>query len=179
MTISWKNCPLSSRTHIWSTLFYANSKTCNHVRKNTTYWTCPQAMCLRKCCDRLSKMWTNWPRRQTSSWTITNKCKNKIIWNNSICKREYVLTLMLLIKSILYYLIDLKIKEAENSARRARGEPPLPDEDLNKLFKPIPALSRLESLLISNQIKNYSQQINEFTAQSFSNLFIAESLQNK
>jgi translation initiation factor 3 subunit H len=55
----------------------------------------------------------------------------------------------------------------------------LPDEDLNKLFKPIPALSRLESLLISNQIKNYSQQINEFTAQSFSNLFIAESLQNK
>jgi translation initiation factor 3 subunit H len=73
----------------------------------------------------------------------------------------------------------LQKKEAENSARRSRGEAPLPEEDINKIFKPIPAVSRLETLLISNQIKNYSQQINEFAAQSFSNLFIAEAVQNK
>ncbi len=70
-------------------------------------------------------------------------------------------------------------KEAENSARLARSEPPLPDEDLNKIFKPMQPLSRIEPLLISNQIKNYCEQINEFTAQSFSNLFIADAVQNK
>lgn len=73
----------------------------------------------------------------------------------------------------------LQKREAENTARRSRGEPPLPEEDLNKMFKPIPAVSRLESLLISNQIKSFCQQINEFSAQSFSNLFIAEGVQNK
>lgn len=73
----------------------------------------------------------------------------------------------------------LQKREAENTARRSRGEPALPEEDLNKMFKPIPPVSRLESLLISNQIKNFCQQINEFSAQSFSNLFIAEGVQNK
>lgn len=73
----------------------------------------------------------------------------------------------------------LQKREAENSARRARGEPPLPEEDINKIYKPLPPISRLETLLISNQIKNYCQQINDFTSQSFSNLFIAEAVQNK
>lgn len=71
----------------------------------------------------------------------------------------------------------LQKREAENSARRARGEPPLPDEDINKIYKPLPPISRLETLLISNQIKNYCQQINEFSSQSFTNLFIAEGVQ--
>ena len=73
----------------------------------------------------------------------------------------------------------LQKREAENSARRARGEQPLPDEDINKVFKPLPSMSRLETLLISNQIKSYCQQINEFASQSFTNLFIAEAVQSK
>ena len=73
----------------------------------------------------------------------------------------------------------LQKREAENSARRARGEAPLPEEDINKIYKPLPPISRLETLLISNQIKNYCQQIDEFTSQSFSTVFIAEALQNK
>jgi translation initiation factor 3 subunit H len=73
----------------------------------------------------------------------------------------------------------LQKREAENSARRSRGEPPLPEEDINKIYKPIPPVSRLEAMLISSQIKNFSQQINEFSSQSFSNLFIAEGVQNK
>ena len=73
----------------------------------------------------------------------------------------------------------LQKREAENSARRARGEPPLPEEDINKIFKPLPPMSRLETLLISNQIKNYCQQINDFSSTSFSNLFITEAVQNK
>lgn len=73
----------------------------------------------------------------------------------------------------------LQKREAENSARRARGEPALPEEDINKIFKPLPSQSRLETLLISNQIKNYCAQITDFTSQSYSNLFITEALQNK
>lgn len=73
----------------------------------------------------------------------------------------------------------LQKREAENSARRARGEQPLPDEDINKIFKPLPPMSRLETLLISNQIKSYCQQIEEFTSRAFTNLFIAEAVQNK
>jgi len=68
-------------------------------------------------------------------------------------------------------------RDIENVARRSRGEPPLPDEDISKVFKPLPPLSRLETLLISNQMKNYSQQINEFTSQSFSTMFVCEALQ--
>ena len=71
----------------------------------------------------------------------------------------------------------LQKREAENSARRARGEAPLPEEDINKIYKPIPPISRLETLLISSQCKNYTQQINEFTSQSFSTMFIAEAVQ--
>lgn len=73
----------------------------------------------------------------------------------------------------------LQKREAENAARVARGELPLPEEDLTKLFKPLTPLSRVETLLISNQIKNYCQQINEFAAQSFSTMFVADALQNK
>lgn len=69
-------------------------------------------------------------------------------------------------------------KKAENVARRARGEEPQPEEDLttNPLFKPIPKPSRLDSLLITNQMSAYCQQINQFSGQSFAKLFLMQSL---
>ena len=69
-------------------------------------------------------------------------------------------------------------KKAEGAARRARGEEPLPEEDLstNALFKPITKPSRLESLLITNQMSAYCQQINAFSGQSFAKLFLMQSL---
>jgi len=66
----------------------------------------------------------------------------------------------------------------ENSARAAKGEPPLPEEDLSKLFKPLQAPQRLDSMLIAGQIDNYCTQIVEFTSQSFGKLFMADSLQS-
>ena len=71
-------------------------------------------------------------------------------------------------------------KKAEAVARRARGEEPLPEEDLthNSLFKPIAKPSRLESLLITDQMSAYCQQINQFTGQSFAKLFLLQSLNN-
>lgn len=62
--------------------------------------------------------------------------------------------------------------------RQARGDPPLPDEDINKIFKPLQPPPRLESLLLAGQISNYCNQIGEFAGQSFGKLFMAESLQN-
>jgi len=69
-------------------------------------------------------------------------------------------------------------KKAEAVTRRARGEEPLPEEDLthNSLFKPIPKPSRLESLLITDQMSAYCQQVNQFTGQSFAKLFLMQSL---
>lgn len=69
-------------------------------------------------------------------------------------------------------------RQQENTARAAKGEPPLPEEDLNKLFKPLQAPQRLDSMLIAGQIDNYCTQITEFTSQSFGKLFMADSLQS-
>eukprot|EP00744_Colponema_vietnamica_P002921 GILI01004536.1.p1 GENE.GILI01004536.1~~GILI01004536.1.p1 ORF type:complete len:330 (+),score=117.75 GILI01004536.1:107-1096(+) len=66
-------------------------------------------------------------------------------------------------------------RRAENQARRNRGEEPLPEEE-GPLFKPIPAPSRLESLLVSNQIQTYCKQINMFAGESFSKLFLVGDL---
>jgi len=62
--------------------------------------------------------------------------------------------------------------------RKARGEPLITEEELNKLIKPPQAPSRLDSLLISGQINSFSDQIKQFSSQSFGKLFMAESLQD-
>ena len=69
-------------------------------------------------------------------------------------------------------------KKAEAEARAARGEEPLPEEDLstNPAFKPIPKPSRLDSLLLSNQMSAYCRLINQFSGQSFAKLFLMQSL---
>ncbi|CAK9170625.1 unnamed protein product [Ilex paraguariensis] len=67
---------------------------------------------------------------------------------------------------------------AENMARKATGEDPLPEEDpSNLVFKPIPEPSRLDSFLITNQISTYCNQINGVAGQSFSRLYLMKALQ--
>jgi translation initiation factor 3 subunit H len=66
-------------------------------------------------------------------------------------------------------------RQAENVARRARGEDPLP-EDTPQAYKAIPKPSRLDSLLITNQMSAYCQQVNQFCGQSFAKLFLMQSL---
>ena len=69
-------------------------------------------------------------------------------------------------------------KKSEAAAREARGEEPLPEEDLssNPAFRPIPKPGRLDALLLSNQMSAYCQQINQFTGQSFAKIFLMQSL---
>eukprot|EP00967_Tisochrysis_lutea_P135212 scaffold239590_cov28-Tisochrysis_lutea.AAC.2 len=71
-------------------------------------------------------------------------------------------------------------KKAEKAAKLLKGEA-IVEEDLsaNPLFKPIQQPSRLESLLIANQMQAYCQQINQFTGQSFAKLFLMQSLNEK
>ena len=71
------------------------------------------------------------------------------------------------------------LQQQENQQRVARGEQPLPDEDLSKIFKPMQPPSRLDSLLLSSQISSYVGQINDFATQSFGKLFMADSLQTE
>ena len=69
----------------------------------------------------------------------------------------------------------LNKKKAEAQHRIAIGEPPLPEEDLsqNPLFKPQAEASRLDALLVTNQIDTYCKQINQFAGQMFPKLFLS------
>ncbi|ROL46052.1 Eukaryotic translation initiation factor 3 subunit H [Anabarilius grahami] len=71
----------------------------------------------------------------------------------------------------------LQRRQQENAQRQSRGEPPLPEEDISKMFKPPQAPPRMDTLLISGQINNYCQNIKEFTSQNLGKLFMAEALQ--
>ena len=71
------------------------------------------------------------------------------------------------------------LQQLENQQRIQRGDKPLPDEDINKLFKPLQPPPRLDSLLVTGQIDNYCSQMGDFISQSFGKLFMAESLQEK
>ena len=90
-------------------------------------------------------------------------------------------------------------RQLENQARTARGEDPLPEEDLSKLFKNVPAPSRLNPLILSGTINFTADEVNttvtvnreykllynrgffqvsEFCSQSLAKLFLTEPLQN-
>jgi len=74
----------------------------------------------------------------------------------------------------------LQKRRNENAIRKQNGEGVLPEEDpTNPIFKPIPEPSRLESLLINNQINNYCKQINQFSSNSFAKLFLVGALQKE
>jgi len=81
--------------------------------------------------------------------------------------------------AVLLYEIADKTISLFLFQRRANGEDELPEEEdpsVNSLFKPIPQPSRLEPLLVTNQINNYCHQINQFAGQSFGKLFLLDGL---
>lgn len=69
-------------------------------------------------------------------------------------------------------------QQGENAQRNSRGDPPLPEEDLSKIFKPLQSPSRLDYLLLSQQVNTYSKQVNQFATHSFGKLFLAQALQD-
>jgi translation initiation factor 3 subunit H len=65
----------------------------------------------------------------------------------------------------------------ENAARIAKGETALPEDDVNKLFKPLPVPPRLNPMIVSGQINTYAQHISQFCSQSLAKLYMTQSLQ--
>lgn len=68
--------------------------------------------------------------------------------------------------------------QQENSLRAAKGEQPIADEDILKMFRPLPVPSRLNPMIISGQINTYSQHISQFCSQSLAKLYMAQALQS-
>lgn len=68
-------------------------------------------------------------------------------------------------------------RQLENNARTARGEEPLADEDINKVFKPIPPPSKLNSLILSGQALSTSQNVSQFCSQALAKWFVTDALQ--
>jgi len=65
----------------------------------------------------------------------------------------------------------------ENVIREQKREPPIPDEEVTKLFRPLPVPPRLNSMIVSGQINTYAQHISQFCSQSLAKLYITQTLQ--
>ncbi|KAK6632131.1 hypothetical protein RUM44_007161 [Polyplax serrata] len=72
----------------------------------------------------------------------------------------------------------LQKRMLENAARQAKDEPPLPDDDINKMFRPIPTPPRLNPMIVAGQINAYGQAITQFCSQSLAKLYVTQALQN-
>lgn len=62
-------------------------------------------------------------------------------------------------------------RKAENVSRAALKQPPLPEDEWQKLFKLPQEPSRLEALLNSRQIEQYAKQVDGFTAAVTAKMF--------
>ncbi|RWS17684.1 JAB1 ubiquitin protease-like protein [Dinothrombium tinctorium] len=67
--------------------------------------------------------------------------------------------------------------QKENALRLSKGEPPMTEEEVNKIIKPLGSLQRLECLLNYCQTLNYCQQTSSFASQNISKLFLSKALQ--
>lgn len=66
-------------------------------------------------------------------------------------------------------------RKAENAARAASKQPPLPEDEWQRLFKLPQEPSRLEVLLNSRQVEQYARQVDGFTASVSSKMFAVKS----
>ncbi|XP_037957550.1 eukaryotic translation initiation factor 3 subunit H [Teleopsis dalmanni] len=67
---------------------------------------------------------------------------------------------------------------ADNAVRISKGESPVPEDEVLKLFRPLPVPHRLNATITSGLINTYSQHISQFCSQSLAKLFITQSLQH-
>jgi translation initiation factor 3 subunit H len=65
----------------------------------------------------------------------------------------------------------------ENAVRVSKGETAVPEEDITKLFKPLPTPPRLNPMMVSGQINTYCKHISQFCSQSLAKLYMTQALQ--
>ena len=64
-------------------------------------------------------------------------------------------------------------RREENALRSSQGLPPLPEDDITRMFKIPPEPSRLESLLLLGQIDAYSKSLAEGTSAGLVKMYAA------
>ncbi|KAI7905381.1 eukaryotic translation initiation factor 3 subunit H [Cokeromyces recurvatus] len=68
-------------------------------------------------------------------------------------------------------------RKQENAQRAQNGQPPLPEDEVNTLFRLPPEPSRLDSMILSAQMHNFTKQINQFAGPSLARLYSTQELQ--
>jgi len=68
------------------------------------------------------------------------------------------------------------IRHQQLLARQNRNEPPLTEEEINKILKPLAPLQRFEAFLNYTQTLNFAQQSTAFATQNIGKLFTAKGL---
>ena len=66
-------------------------------------------------------------------------------------------------------------RREENALRASQGLPPLPEDDITRMFKIPPEPSRLESMLLLGQIDAYSKSLAEGTSAGLIKMYAANS----
>lgn len=62
----------------------------------------------------------------------------------------------------------------ENASRVAQGLPPLPEEDVNRLFKIPPEPSRLESMVLMGQLDGYTKSLEASAGSGLVKMYAAQ-----
>ncbi|KAI9029878.1 hypothetical protein CLU79DRAFT_695070 [Phycomyces nitens] len=68
-------------------------------------------------------------------------------------------------------------RKQENVHRAQQGKPLLPEDEVNTLFKLPAEPSRLESMILSAQMHNFTKQLNQFAGPSLARLYSIQELQ--
>jgi translation initiation factor 3 subunit H len=68
-------------------------------------------------------------------------------------------------------------RKQENAQRVEKGQKPLPEDEVNTLFKLPAEPSRLDSMILSAQMHNFTKQINQFAGPSLARLYSIQELQ--
>ncbi|ORY99098.1 hypothetical protein BCR43DRAFT_471680 [Syncephalastrum racemosum] len=68
-------------------------------------------------------------------------------------------------------------RRQENAVRVEKGQDPLPEDEVNTLFKLPPEPSRLDSMILTAQMHNFTKQLNQFAGPSLTRLYSIQELQ--
>ncbi|CDH51145.1 eukaryotic translation initiation factor 3subunit [Lichtheimia corymbifera JMRC:FSU:9682] len=68
-------------------------------------------------------------------------------------------------------------RRQENAIRAEKGQAPLPEDEVNTLFKLPTEPSRLDSMILTAQMHNFTKQLNQFAGPSLTRLYSIQELQ--
>ncbi|KAI8146613.1 hypothetical protein BJV82DRAFT_599188 [Fennellomyces sp. T-0311] len=68
-------------------------------------------------------------------------------------------------------------RRQENAIRAEKGQAPLPEDEVNTLFKLPAEPSRLDSMILTAQMHNFTKQLNQFAGPSLARLYSIQELQ--